>query len=199
MDLCPALIADLDLLSVAIQDSGAEIQDSGGDLTAWLESFVTDLRKAIGSYLGLTMTMALDGQQVTFTVSERASDAGASLRIPLAAVTHSDAGSALVLYAAVPGAFVDLAADLAWALELDAWTLVLDEHLAVPAASNAVIGLREQTTINQAVGALLEHGHTPHSARTALRHLARTEGGSVPASAQRIMDDLRRCPPPEAA
>lgn len=192
MDLSPALAAGLGALSAATQDSG-------GGLQALMESFLADLREAVGSNLGLTMTIATDGQQINFTVSEQASQAGASLCIPLATVSHSDAGSALVLYAGAPGAFVDLAADLAWALELDLRTLVLDAHLAVPAPTNAVIGIPEHATINQAVGVLIERGHTPLSARTELRRHAHTQGGTVHASAQQIMADFRVCPPPKAA
>lgn len=184
VDLSATLAADLGLLSVAIQESGA-------DLRAWLESFVRDLHGAIGSYVGLTLTMALDGQEIQFTVSEHLSAAGSSLCIPLAAVAHSDDGSTLVLYAEAPGAFVDMAADLAWALELDPSTLLVDEHLVVPAASNSVIGLRERAMINQAVGVLIDHGHTLESAHDALRNHAEAESGTVYTSAVRILERLR--------
>jgi hypothetical protein len=188
VDLSASLTADLGLLSAAVQDPG-------GDLRAWLGSLVDDLHGALGSYLGLTLTMVLDGQQIHFTVSEHPGEAGASLCIPLAAVTRSDVESTLVLYAAAPGAFVDLAADLAWALALDPATLVLDEHLVVPTASNAVIGLREQAIVNQAVGVLIDHGHTPQSAHTALRHHADNKSVDMYGSAQRILKRLRRPAP----
>lgn len=190
MDLSSALAADLSLLSAAIEDSD-------GDLNRRLESFVVDLRGAVGSFLGLTMTIAVEAHEISFTLSERATQAGTSLCIPLSAVTDSRAGSALVLYAATPGAFVDLAADLAWTLTLDPSTFVLDQHLAVPVPSKSVIGLRGHTIVNRAVGALIDRGHTPESAHTELRHHADTEHRSLHAGAQWMLDSIRRHPLPD--
>lgn len=189
MDVPAALAADLGLLSAAIQDSG-------GGLEPGLRSLVKDLRRAVGSYLGLTMTIAVDGNEISFTLSEP-TEAATSLRIPLPAVAGSPAGSALVLYAATPGAFVDLAADLAWTLALDPSALVLDEDLGMPVSSDGVIGLREHATINRAIGALMERGHSLHSARTELHRRAAPHSGNVPAVAQRILNGLRRPPLPE--
>lgn len=183
MDLPAALAADLALLSAAIQDSD-------GDLETTLRSFAADLRRSVGSALGLTVTIALDGHEISFTLSERVAEAKTSLCIPLPAVAGSEAGSSLVLYAATPGAFVDLAADVAWALALDPSVLLLDQHLAVPMTSDAVIGLRGQATINQAIGALIELGHTPESARAELLRRADRDG-DVTGSAQRVLDGIR--------
>lgn len=192
MDLSAELSADLALLSGAIQDSG-------DGLAAGLDSLIEDLHRAVGSYLGLTVTIALDGHQISFTQRLRSGQATTSLRIPLEDVA-GQGGSALVVYAATPGAFVDLAADMAWALKLDPANLDLDldEHRVMPATSSSVIGLREHASINRAIGALVEHGHTPESAGTELRRSAEFDHGDVPAAAQRILDEigLRELPEP---
>lgn len=188
MDHSASLAADLARLSDAAQNPGDGLEPV-------LERLVADLRRAIGSYLGLTMTIAVEGHEISFTQSERAEPAGTSLQIPLAPVAGSEPGSALVLYAAVPGAFVDLAADMAWILALEPATLVLDAHLGVPVSSEAVIGLREHATINRALGALIEQGFAPDAARAELRRRADLDDGDVPAAAQRILDGLLRRSP----
>lgn len=184
MDLSAALAADLGLLSAAIQ------QTDGG-LEPVLRSLGTELQLAVDSYVGLMITIAAEGHGISFTTRMPDAAASTSLSIPLTAVAGSESGSSLVVYATTPGAFVDLAADLAWVLEVKPSALVLDEHLAMPAPSDGISGLRELATINRAIGALIEHGHTPESARAQLRRDADL-GGGIPAAAQRILDGLRR-------
>lgn len=190
MDHSATLAADLALLSGAVKNPG-------DGLEPLLESLVEDLRRAISSYLGLTMTIAVDDHEISFTQSEHADPAGTSLQISLASVAGSPSGSTLVLYAAVPGAFVDLAADMSWILALEPSMLVLDEHLSVPASSEAISGLREHAIINRAIGALIENGFTPDAARAELRSHAEADSGDVPAAAQRLLDSLLRSSPPE--
>lgn len=190
VDLSAPLAADLHLLSAAVRDSG-------GDLETRLQALVADLSGAVTSYFGLTMTIGVDGHEISFTLTEHHSKAATSLCIPLSAVTAGDSSGVLVLYADVPGAFVDLAADLAWVLKLDPAALVLDQHLVVPTSSGGLVGLREHATINRAIGALLERGHTPESARAEVHRHADLDSGDVPAAAQRILDGVRRKPMPE--
>lgn len=187
MNLSAALAADLGLLSAAIHDTD-------GGLEPVLQSLDTELQGAVDSYVGLTITIAAEGHRISFTTSEHDAIARTSLRIPLTAVAGSETGSSLVVYATNPGAFVDLAADLAWVLEVKPSALVLDQHLAVPAPSEGVAGLREHATINRAIGALIERGHTPEAARAVLRRDADADSGDIPAAAQRILDSLRRPP-----
>jgi len=61
----------------------------------------------------------------------------------IAGVSHGDGPTtwpsiALVLYAAVPGALVDLATDLAWLTSLPLADFVLDHHLRGPEPSGTV-------------------------------------------------------------
>jgi hypothetical protein len=190
VNLSAALAADLSLLSAAIQNSD-------GGLETVLESLAAEVYAAVDSYVGLTITIAAEGHRISFTTSEAGAVATTSLSIPLAAVAGSQPGSSLVLYATNPGAFVDLAADLAWVLEVKPSALVLDQHVALPAPSDGVAGLRELATINRAIGGLIESGHTPESARAELRRHADLDSGDMPAAAQRVLDSLRRPPRPE--
>jgi hypothetical protein len=104
-----------------------------------------------------------------------------------------------VLYATTPGAFVDLAADLAWVLEVQPSALVLDRHLVLPSPpAQGVVGLREHATINRAIGALIERGHSPESARAELHLHADLDSGDIPAAAQRILDGLHPPAQPDA-
>jgi hypothetical protein len=183
VNLSAALAADLGLLSAAIHNTD-------GGLEPVLQSLATELHATVESYVGLTITIAAEGHRISFTSSEPGAIATTSLSIPLTALAGSETGSSLVLYATTPGAFVDLAADLGWVLEIQPSALVLDQHLQVPAPLGGVAGLRELATINRGIGALIERGHTPESARAELRRHADSDSGDLPAAAQRILDGL---------
>jgi hypothetical protein len=75
----------------------------------------------VPSYRGLHLTLVEDGHPVSlaaFLKSEGAESITASLRIPFPALGPGfDHASGVVFYAATPGAFVDLAADLGYALD----------------------------------------------------------------------------------
>jgi hypothetical protein len=191
VDLSTALAADLASLSSALQDPDGGLEDR-------LDSFADELLASFGSYLGLTITLALDGHQISFSLTDRVAEARTSLCIPLPEVAGSEPGSTLVLYAANPGAFVDLATDLAWTLGVDPGALVLDEHLAVPSSSDVVTGLHEHAMINRAIGVLIEDGHTPVSGRAELRRRAELDDVPLTVLAQRVLDALTR-PPATAA
>ena len=80
-----------------------------------------DLKLAVRSSVGFTLTVLMDpDQQITLTSIDHltvASDIVTSLRLPMnwAAL---EAGSTIIFYSGVPGAFVDLAADLGYSLHL---------------------------------------------------------------------------------
>jgi hypothetical protein len=61
------------------------------------------------------------------------------------------------LYASQPHAFATLAADIAGALNLPAGGFSLDHDLT-PEVGSGVSGLREASTINQAIGVLIDRG-----------------------------------------
>lgn len=157
-----------------------------------LDGFGVVVKLAVASYLDMTVTVAVDGHQVRFTAPERATTTGpavgASLLIPLSLVSLAEPGSTLVLHAAAPGAFLDLAADLSYALGLDPHALMLDAHLAPPNGSGeGVSSLAEYCTINRAIGVLIERGHTRESAREGLAQYASLDGGELHTAAEQVL------------
>jgi hypothetical protein len=72
------------------------------------------------------------------------------------------------MYAGNHGAFVDLAADLAWLTGRALATFVLDEHRTLPPASKTASEFAEAWLVDRATGVLLEHGYTPEDAEREL-------------------------------
>ena len=182
MDISARLAASLTVLTEALDDP--EI-----DLEAELRRFTTDLKRAVDSYVAMTMIIAADSHAVSFAVHEDVTSAPAtSLLIPLAEVSAADTRSTLLLFAARPGAFVDLAADLSFALGIDPAALVLDDHLDPGLRDPAALsGLDAHAAINQAIGVLIGNGHTPESARHELQRLARTDHDDLRAAAEAVI------------
>ncbi|WP_077087582.1 hypothetical protein [Mycobacterium rhizamassiliense] len=164
--IAAVLAADLGILTAALDEPGADLAKS-------LRLLAADATAAISTFLGLSVTVDGSDPPFTFTTfveSVGASDVRTSLRLALPGV--GDAGVlpvvAIVLYAGSPGAFVDLAADLAWLTARNPSEFVLDQHLPAAAESGTVPNLFEVSVINQAIGALIGQGHTPEQAE---RHL----------------------------
>jgi hypothetical protein len=192
VEISAALAADLALLSQALEDPGV-------DLEAGLRAFTVTVKRAVSSYTGMTMTITLDGHDISFTVHDDttprpASRPAASLLVPLAGPTPTDADSTLLLYAATPGAFVDLAADLSYALGIGLTDLILDAHLDPPADDVGVDGLAHHRAINQAIGVLIGRGHTPEAARHELHRLAALDHGDLRAAADSVVRSARAEP-----
>jgi hypothetical protein len=170
------------------------LDDPGTDLSAVLAVLVDDLEAAIPSMLGLTVAISETGNQVTVTSAE--SDlrtVGASLRLPLDEMTAATAGSTMTFYAAQPGAFVDMAADIRHAYHLNGH-VVVDGHLddVLPTGHSGITGLTEHSLINQAIGVLIGQGHHPDTTRTVLQHRADHTGGTLAGAAQHVLDELAR-------
>lgn len=195
MDLSAAFAADLALLTQALDDPDV-------DLEAALGGLGNALSRAVDSYCAMTVTIVLDGRDVSFTVPRRNAPTAVepapttSLLIPLSAFTGTSTGSTFILYAATPGALVDLAADLTYALGTGPDVLVLDAHLPLPPPSSRITGLDGQMLVNQAVGVLLDRGHTPESASSELRRLADLDHGDLGAAAALVITSTRHPPEP---
>jgi hypothetical protein len=169
-----ALAADLASLTRALGRPGI-------DLEAETRTLTLDLARAVESYVGLRITMAFDAHEISCSAyADGASGAeiATSLRLPLPPLAPVGAGSRLVLYAATPGAFVDLAADLTYALALESTSLALDQDVRPP-MGGGIDGLRSLSDINQAIGLLVGRGHTIPSARAELRRLAQLDSGDL--------------------
>lgn len=156
VELTAALAADLDLLAVALDDPGI-------DLRKHLHLLVADIRLAVRSYLGLTMTVRAGDSEVHVAVWEdaaRQEDARSSLMIVLPPVERVDMAEPgeLLLYAGRSGAFVDMAADLSWLTGKHLTDYVLDEHLGAVDTSSKLPSLAASSTINQAIGVLIGAG-----------------------------------------
>lgn len=194
MDISAQLAADLAVLSQALDDDA--------DLETTVRDFAAAAKLAVSSYLGMTVTVIAGGHEVRLNVPDHdraVHEIGASLLIPSTDMAATESGSSLVLYAATPGAFVDLAADLTYAMQVGADALVLDAHLT-PSLDNAGIdGLADMTRINQAIGILIGRGHTPAGASTELHRLAHSAETTVRVAAHRLIHATSRRPGLEPA
>jgi hypothetical protein len=118
VDLSTGLINQLHQIAGGV---GADDYAVGGSL----EALVADLAVAVSSYCGLQLTITQNGFPVVLTAFAESDGAVAtSLRLPLSLIDRAlEVHSRVVFYARTPGAFVDLAADLAYALGNDADTV----------------------------------------------------------------------------
>ena len=172
MDLPDLLSDQLDLLSEALPD--------GSDLTAILAVLTDDLVAAYPSYLGFTMTLSTNSGR--FVIDNRTADtAGSSILLP----ASSPSSDHIVLYAADPGTFLDLAAQ-ARALFFPDEQIILDGHLD-PITGSAQPTLTERSDIDQAIGVLIEAGFPPTEAAAELRHRAEHQGTSQHSAALAIL------------
>lgn len=210
MDLPTALLRDLLHLASSIDldhehDGVREPTGASGSLHASLLALSRDLSAAVPTCRGLHLLLVQNGYPVNLTAFGPLSAGetiATSLRLPLPAVgTGLDAESRIVFYATAGGAFVDLAADLGYALTtptISAGTrprpadppgdgqqnqhrephrpILLDADLPPITQGSGLTGLDQLSTINRAVGILIEQGHQPDRAHTALRRYAAAAG-----------------------
>lgn len=193
-----------------------------------LDSLDCALAAAVESYAGLQLMLRRDGYPVVLTVHRTAGRppdpddvpfAVTSCRVPLSLVdANLEPGSQVVVYATTPGALVDLAADLSYALadhsgevstglrpgrpdSLDdsdhAPTVGLDLDLPPPALPNGLTGLEELSTINRATGVLIESGHDPDRVHAVLHRQAAAAGLRPHVYAARLLQAQRSEPPRE--
>jgi hypothetical protein len=194
VEISAALSADLKALTDLLEEPGT-------DLEATLQALAADTRQAVDSYLGLTMTLVIDGYPITFTTVEPV-EVETSLRLPLSALGDARLLGALVFYAGKPGAFVDLAADLSFALGLSTGVVVLDEDrtpTSDPAGLTGLTGLAQMSQVNQAIGILIGRGHLPDTARTELRRLADLAQTTLHAAARQLIHTAQPHPGTEQA
>ena len=75
---------------------------------------------------------------------------------------------------------------------------MLDQHLSVPARSDAGTYLRTASVINQAIGVLIGRGYTPEQAHSKLDTQADGAGTDRHTTAQFILDTLTAEDPADA-
>lgn len=163
-----------------------------------LTGLVAGLRGTATSYHGLRLTLVDRGCPVTLTeFADPGVVSASSLRVDLALiVVDADPASRIVFYAGTPGAFVDLAADLQYALKVtiaprrtapsrfdeddDGMSMLeLDGDLPSVSTVSGLTGLVEFSTINRAVGLLIGRGYLVDAAHEVLREGAAAAGMAV--------------------
>lgn len=187
--------ADLRSLTDALDQLGI-------DLEGLLRALLEDIRLAVPSYLGLTITSIIDGYPVTLTALDTDTDTdtiSASVMLPLTALDSAEVGSTIVFYARNAGAFVDFAADVCYALGIEAAQVVLDDHLSAPVDTFRATapgghahlsGLHRVSQHNQAIGILLAEGFLPEHAAAELHRRAQRDGISTSAAAQQLIESI---------
>lgn len=158
MAITSALAADLRLLTVALDEPGTDVLHT-------LQQLAADTAAAVRSYLGLSVILTHSDPPVALTYltdSALADNIRASLRLapPGVGDRRPPPAVAVILYAGTAGTFIDLAADLAWLTARPLRDFSLDEHLTIPAGSLTEGQLHAASAINQAIGVLIDRGHT---------------------------------------
>lgn len=187
MELPAQLVGQLQSLTAALDDADP-------DLEALLAALGDSLGDAVSSFLGLRLTIVVEGNAVTLsTLDERAPGAQASVRFPLSRITGAATGSTAAFFAGTAGAFVDFAVDLRRATGLDG-EVVLDHDL--PGEDDPVeatlTGLQELIVVNRALGVLMGHGFTLQDAEAELRARAERSGSSLSETAHAVVDSSLR-------
>jgi hypothetical protein len=210
VDLPTALLRDLLHLSASV---GFRDDELGTRLAAMVQAMCA----AVPSYRGMDLTV-YDGGQPMGLVAFLDTDDGAistSMRLPFATLGDGfNRDSRVVFYAATPGAFVDLAADLGHALQAPVLfsrpppgatdgadgdglnrghqdgqeTIVLDADLPPRGTTSGLTGLDEMSTISRAVGMLIDQGHPPDEANSTLQRRATAAGVEPHVYAGRILE-----------
>ena len=178
------------------------LDQPGIDMEGLLRALLEDIRLAVPSYLGLTITSIIDDYPVTLTALDSDTDTdtiSASVMLPLTALDSAVSGSTIVFYARNAGAFVDFAADVCYTLGIEAAQIVLDDHLTAPvdtfrsaAAGGAARlgGLDKVSQHNQAVGILIVEGFLAEPAAAELHRRAQRDGISGSAAAQQLIESI---------
>lgn len=165
MQVPAAMARDLALLSESLDGPSTS-------LVSRVEALSDMVRSAVDAYLGLTLALVGPAGDVCMSSLPAASgidaSAGSSIRLPVGEPTVD-----IILYAARPGAFVDLSADLAWLTGADLGEIQIDAHLVpIAPAAVAVRSVARQAAVDQAFGALIGGGATPEEATATLAVLA---------------------------
>lgn len=184
-------------LSAQLSTLAADGPVDGTRLREDLSALTGALAEAVSGFAGLRVTIRHSGYPVRVLLLAPGvrPDAVTSVRLPLRLLTDRvEEDAELVVWSRVPGALVDLAADLTHVLQgprapggRDRSPVVLDADLPMPSTSSAVEGLEELATVQRAVGLLIARGHDPASVQATLRHRAAAAGLTPYAFALRLL------------
>lgn len=207
------------LLTRHLHDLGPSLEDAldpdGSAVAESMAPLAASLSAAVTSSRGLQLTLSWLGYPVVLTACPSPTPDGprghdtrpdqvvTSLRLPLELIDPQfEVGSQLVFYAGTSGAFVDLAADLTYALTSRASAdggdaaatgqraaITLDTDLPPPRPTSGVSGVAELSTINHAIGVLIERGHHLDDVQHTLRRHAGAAGLTPYAFAVGLLQD----------
>lgn len=172
-----SVLAGLHLLDEVLDGSSCDTRTT-------LMVLTSHAAQAVPSYLGLSVLAHVAGEApleiTTLQNNPVVEHIGASLRFRVRADPSVEAnGSApieLILYAAQPGAIVDLAADLTWVTGRPWRDFRIDEDLDAAQESPGTASLTSWSTINQARGVLISKGLTVEQADSELDTQAAATG-----------------------
>jgi hypothetical protein len=186
VNISAALVADLNALAAILDHAGT-------DFEVLLRGLADDARRAVPSFLGLTMSLTIEDYPVTFTVMDdfdSAAHIATSALLPLTTLKDTDAASVIVFYAGNAGAFVDFAADASFALGLEPDVVILDRHLTPPNSASGLTGLDSLSDLNQALGILIDRGHTVDTAHSELHRMAGLGQITVLIAARQLIESI---------
>ncbi len=178
MRIPSALAADLALLTDALDVGTVDIASTVSLLTS-------DVAAAVSSYAGLSLRLSLSSGDVELTTLDDVDVVArilTSLRVPVTPATTGPS-VVIVLYATRLGAFVDVAADLAWLTDRTLGDVGLDTDLGARIHAHPVTSLRSLSSVDQAIGVLVGRGHTAEEALVELEALAARAGSDRYAAA----------------
>lgn len=172
-----SVVVGLNVLATQLRHLSSSMGADPDTLRDSLAGLVASLRATAQSCHGLQLRIVHHGCPVILTefTGLSASPSAASLRVDLSLLQlDADPGSRFVFYAEAPGAFVDLAADLQYAMGA---TLLgghrsdggpddgeirlmvqLDRDLPPVSTVSGLVGLSDFATMNRAVGMLMNDG-----------------------------------------
>jgi hypothetical protein len=186
-------------LAADLADLTRLVENPDVDLAGQLRAVVTAAKFAIDSYLGMTLTIVVDGEPVSVTARDEVdTQVATSLRIPLAPASDAGTGNTLTLYAGTAGALVDLGADLSYALRLPLTALVFDDRISEPVDEQGVTGRDTQAALNRAIGVLIDRGNSPEAAREQLHQQAVGNGDNMRIIAEQVLRSAMRDPDRDA-
>lgn len=188
MAITAATVAALTLLTEALDDAEADIGHS-------LQLVALSAAAAVPSYRGLSIDVAQSNPPLHILAMADGADTGdARTSLHFTMTGPGEPGSlptvSIILFAGSQGAFVDLAADLAWLTARPPTEFVLDQHRTAAARSTFEGQLREASAINQAIGVLIGRGRTPQQANAELSTTAANRSMDRHTAARRILNEI---------
>ena len=164
-----------------------------GELAEQIADVTEMLEQAVPGSAGLQLTVVQAGLPVTLDATPLTTEgdpAATSLGVPLPLLSPAfQPGGRVVFYSTVPGALVDLAADLTRLLGRTegAAAVELDVDLPLVHGGPPLTSLDDVVTVNRALGVLIGQGQHPDEAHQALHDRAAADGLTPLALARRLL------------